>query len=206
MVPDAYHPFFSGCASVAGALIGLLFVAISVAPHKMAGERAEVTFQVGAGAAFAALLNTLVLSLSALLPGTNLASVTLLLGTIGVSSTAILLVLTIRDRGVRQNLPGLIRLGALLIVFVVQIANATHSLHGHDNGEIHLQADLCLILFVIAINQAWKLLDANGTRLFPVLFRLLQRSRPIEPKRVQKSPKSEPLAKVDPFSSHSGHL
>ena len=45
MVPEAYHSFFSGCASAAGALIGLLFVAISVAPHKMAGERADVTFK-----------------------------------------------------------------------------------------------------------------------------------------------------------------
>jgi hypothetical protein len=37
MVPTAYHAYFAGCASVAGTLIGLLFVAISLSPHKNIG-------------------------------------------------------------------------------------------------------------------------------------------------------------------------
>jgi hypothetical protein len=31
MIPSGYHTFFGGCASVAGTLIGLLFVAITCA-------------------------------------------------------------------------------------------------------------------------------------------------------------------------------
>jgi hypothetical protein len=47
MVPSAYHAHFGGCASVAGTLIGLLFVAISVAPRKDTGRRAPLSFHGG---------------------------------------------------------------------------------------------------------------------------------------------------------------
>ena len=60
MVPSAYHAYFGGCASVAGTLIGLLFVAISVSPHKDTGRRAPLSFQVQAGAAFTKLIDALV--------------------------------------------------------------------------------------------------------------------------------------------------
>ena len=50
MVPASFHDFFSGCATIAGALIGLLFVAVSVAPGKLAGRGVEADYQVKAGA------------------------------------------------------------------------------------------------------------------------------------------------------------
>jgi hypothetical protein len=45
MVPASFHDFFSGCASVAGALIGLLFVALSVSQEKLTGEDASTEHQ-----------------------------------------------------------------------------------------------------------------------------------------------------------------
>ena len=72
VVPVSFHDFFSGCATVAGALIGLLFVALSVSPEKLTGDDARAEHQVRAGAAFSALVNTLVIALVALLPGASL--------------------------------------------------------------------------------------------------------------------------------------
>ncbi len=187
MVPDAYHPFFTGCASVAGALIGLLFVAISVAPDKMSGERAEVTFQVGAGAALAALLNTLVVALIALLPGTNLALTSLVLAAVGMSSVAGLAVISLGSGDSRHHLAGLTSLAALLVVFALQLIYAVRSLPDrHDAGQIHSEAVLCVVLFVIAINQAWKLLDARETRLFPTLVQLLRRRHSTAPETTRR--------------------
>jgi hypothetical protein len=65
VVPVSFHDFFSGCATVAGALIGLLFVALSVSPEKLTGDDARAEHQVRAGAAFSALVNTLVIALVA---------------------------------------------------------------------------------------------------------------------------------------------
>jgi hypothetical protein len=46
VVPVSFHDFFSGCATVAGALIGLLFVALSVSPEKLTGDDARAEHQV----------------------------------------------------------------------------------------------------------------------------------------------------------------
>jgi hypothetical protein len=67
MVPASYHSFFSDAAQVAGTLIGLLFVAVSLTPERLGGNDAD--FQVKAGIAFAALVNGLVIGLIAQLRG-----------------------------------------------------------------------------------------------------------------------------------------
>jgi hypothetical protein len=68
VVPASYHDFFSACATVAGALIGLLFVAMSISPARLSGRSAEDDHQVKAATAFSALVNTLVIALVTLLP------------------------------------------------------------------------------------------------------------------------------------------
>ncbi len=97
MVPVSYHDFFGGCATVAGALIGLLFVAISVSPEKLAGDKASADHQVKAGAAFSALVNTLVMALIALLPGVSLGPACIALAVAGLATTAGLVILLWRE-------------------------------------------------------------------------------------------------------------
>ena len=92
MVPVGFHDFFSGCATIAGALIGLLFVAISVSPEYLKGENARTDHQVRAGAAFSALINTLVIALFALLPTADLGTVGIILAGVGLGSTVALII------------------------------------------------------------------------------------------------------------------
>ena len=86
MIPASFHDFFGSCATVAGALIGLLFVAISVSPGKLTGRSAEAEHQVKAGAAFSALVNTLVIALVAPLPGASFGTTVLTLAAAGLSA------------------------------------------------------------------------------------------------------------------------
>lgn len=67
MVPEEFHDFFVAAAGVAGALIGLLFVAISVVPGTV-GEAGRAVARLRPAAALSAFLNALVVSLLALVP------------------------------------------------------------------------------------------------------------------------------------------
>ncbi|HEX3752806.1 MAG TPA: hypothetical protein VHW06_19720 [Streptosporangiaceae bacterium] len=69
MVSAQFHDFFLGSAGVAGALIGLLFVAISVTPGAANGKAGHIYQQVRAAAAMSMFIDALVVSLLALIPG-----------------------------------------------------------------------------------------------------------------------------------------
>jgi hypothetical protein len=75
MVPQDFHEFFLGSATVSGALIGLLFVAVSVAPERLVSRTAPAEPQVIAASALTAFTNTLFVSLAALIPGVNVGAV-----------------------------------------------------------------------------------------------------------------------------------
>ena len=158
--------FFGGCATVAGALIGLPFVAISVSPGKLTGQSAEAEHQVKAGAAFSALVNTLVIALVALLPGASFSTTVLILAAAGLSSTAGLFIVLWRQHGKRGELSSVIMLAVLLGLYGLQLANGLELGSSPDNlGLISNQGGLVIGFFVFAIARAWSLVGAQDSRL-----------------------------------------
>ena len=72
MIPEEFREFFTAAASASGALIGLLFVAITLSPERAHHVDTRVEFRIRASAALLVFSNALVLSLAALVPGVDL--------------------------------------------------------------------------------------------------------------------------------------
>jgi hypothetical protein len=177
MVPASYHDFFGSCASVAGALIGLLFVAISVSQGRLAGDRADGAHQVKAGAAFSALVNALVIALVALMPGASLGAAAVILAAAGLSTTAGLGVLLYREHAGRGRAGQVILLIVLLTLYALQLANGI-ALDGAPGSPSRLtsQCALSIAFFVFAITRAWELTGARDRHLLPVIAGMVPRT------------------------------
>lgn len=166
MVPDSYHNFFTGCTTVAGALIGLLFVAISVAPHKLAGEKASAEFRMGAGLAFSTLTNTLVMSLIALMPGESLGVAGIVASTLGITTMVRVIQLNSRERAEPERPGSLPILIALACLYCLQLATAVRVLSApHNPSPIHDQSLLAIAFFLVAIYRAWELVGGQHLSL-----------------------------------------
>ena len=172
MVPASYQGFFGGCATVAGALIGLLFVAISIFPQKLAGNKTSTDYQAKAGAAFSALTNTLVIALVALLPGASLSTAVTALAAAGLATTASLIILLYREH-MRVRLGPVILPVILLILYGLQLANgiALSSAPG-DMSRLTSLGGLAIAFFLFAITRAWQLVGAWDMSLLSTVAKM----------------------------------
>jgi hypothetical protein len=168
----SYSNFFVGSLTVAGALTGLLFVALSVAQEKD-DVTASLERQAVAATAFTALVDALWVSLVALLPGgaegDGLSSASLILGLLGVTSTAGLTIRLWRARsdGRRFSRRWPVVLPAISVMYGAQavtsiLANTTHA--ALSNG-----ATFVMIFFAVGIARSWELLGLRGGGVLDLL-------------------------------------
>jgi hypothetical protein len=177
VVPASYDDFFSACASVAGALIGLLFVAISISPAKLSGREAEAEHQVKAAMAFSALVNTLIIALVALLPGASLSVAVICVAAGGLSSTAGLIIVLLRDTKMRIQLDKLILPAVLLVLYGLQLTVGIQLGGSPGNaGQLGSLGGLCIGFFGFAIARAWALVGARNATLLATVVDMVRQS------------------------------
>lgn len=174
MVPSDFAGFFAASAAVAGALIGLLFVAVSVAPGWGEPDK-RILLDVRAGVAFASLTDALVVSLFALVPGVDLGTTVIAVSSVGLASCAALGLAL----GLSGPIPGrnrqLVALGAQVVPYLLQLVAAI-GLAGsvHDESGVRTQAILVIVFFLVGIARAWELIGARDTGLIHTIRGAIQ--------------------------------
>ena len=161
MVPESIHDFFLASGSVAGALIGLLFVAISVAAGRLAeAEAGAQLHRVRAAGALTAFINALTVSLFALIPGHKIGPAALAVAAGGLVFVTAALLSLIRRRQVRLGTRhDVLFLLALVVTFVVQLIQGVEVIaQPGDTGAVNTIAFLVIVCFLIGIARAWELI------------------------------------------------
>jgi hypothetical protein len=168
VVPVTIHDFFLASGGVAGALIGLLFVAISVSAERMTrAEKEAQLYRVRAVAALTSFTNALSTSLFALVPGHKIgpAALAAAVGGLIFVAGAIVSLARIREVDLGTVRDALFLLG-LATVFVVQLVAAAQIIVTPDNpGTVNTIAILVIVCFLIGIARAWELIGGPSIGL-----------------------------------------
>jgi Kef-type K+ transport system membrane component KefB len=187
----SYTGFFSGTATVAGALVGLLFVALSVSPERLRSVAGSVEHQAIAGTAFTALVNALFVSLIGLQPGGGLNYGAVILGALGLTSSCGLAVRLLRSRrteALSRRWPYL--LGFIIVVYAAQVIS------GFAAKSVSAQEDLSVVfmytMFATGISRSWELLGLRGGGPLDLLTQRLD--APAPPPPAPAGPESAPRA------------
>jgi small-conductance mechanosensitive channel len=155
------HDVFLASAGVAGALIGLLFVAISVSSERMAREKTGAQlYRVSASAALTAFTNALVVSLVGLIPGDKLGTTSVTVAIVGLLfvAAAMISLARLRAAGWRSVRDGVF-LVALAATFIVQlIAGAKLIASPAASGPVNTIAIMVVVCFLVGISRAWELI------------------------------------------------
>ena len=167
MVPDALTNFFIASTGAGAALLGLLFVSLSISPEEKITSNASVEKRVSAYAALGSLINAFFISLVALIPG-NFGAPVVIFGAlsffIAVQNNFQLLR---PHEGASSLARRLITAVLSLLIYIAQCYYAVLLIiNPHDSAPVYSLTTLLLVVYVLGVFRAWELL--GGTRNTPI--------------------------------------
>jgi hypothetical protein len=199
VVPESYHDFFVGSLSVAGALIGLLFVAISVAaPRLNQAEGRAQAHRIRADAALTAFTNALTVSLFALVPGQVIGWTAVATAAVGIVFIAASVVSLARVKVQRWlTARDAVFLVGMATGFVFQLLAGLHlERYPHDAGDVQNIAILVIVFFLVGISRAWELVGGPSLGLRREVTALV-RGEALAPGDVAADPETQRRAEEE---------
>jgi hypothetical protein len=191
MVPQALINFFLASAGIGATLVGLIFVAVSIAPEHIVQANAPIERQAMAASSFTALSNAFFISLGALIPG-NLGFMTLIMSAFGLSNSSILAWNLLKDRESWQNVVR--RMVLILISFIIYGYEFYYGILiiriPANVGNSYTLAGLLLGVYAVGLTRAWQLLGARRFGLSSWLSPLqeLNQTTPIKTREENRTP------------------
>ena len=198
MVPESIHDFFVASGSAAGALIGLLFVVISVTSERLAkAEAGGQHYRIRAAAAITAFTNALAVSLFALIPVHKIGPTSTAVAILGITFVAAALLSLIRLRQVRwDTLREALFLLVLAVTFVFQLIKGVDVIsQPGDSGAVDTIAILVVACFLIGIASAWELIGGPSIGITQEVTKLVRsHQRSADDSVDEESPEPRPAS------------
>lgn len=181
MQPTMFGGFFTASAGAGATLVGLLFVAVSVAPEPIFGKGARFEHQLIASSAFTALINAFFISLGAIIPSNSYSgtgTVVLVMGAIALVNSVALGVNLIRRTTLETTLQSALMVVASLIVYGWEVQSAVLLLRTpSDPSPVYTICGLLVGVYGFGIVRAWQLLGADRRGFVNFIVPLLRRAQ-----------------------------
>jgi len=191
MVPESLNNFFLASAGIGATLVGLIFVAVSIAPEQIVQANAPIERRAMAASSFTALLNAFFISFGALIPGT-IGSLTLLMSALGITSSSLLAWNLLKERERWQNiLRRILLIVVSLIIYAFEFYNGIRILKEPEIvGNFYALSALLLGVYGVGLTRAWQLLGARRFGLGVWLSPLheLNETKPIRTQDESRTP------------------
>ena len=153
-------------ATTAGALTGLLFVALSVATQRKRDLGPQLIRQIRAAAALLAFSNALSVSLFSLVPGTNIGYPSIALGVIGIAFTAAAMRSIMTSLATAARKRGQLSLiTLLLLIFGTELIAGIVAVTRPVDDPPDLIGYALVASLIVGISRAWELVGDIDTGL-----------------------------------------
>ena len=155
MVPGVYDAYLAAIATAAAALIGLLFVAVSVRDDTIFGPNAMPGGEALAITAFTGLVNSFVVSLLGLLPKINIGEPAAIMAVISI-------VAIVRLQRRLHTGRNLIVLAITLLVYTAQLGFGVLLLvDPHNSDQLINLSIIVFVTLIVSLQRAWSLLKGK---------------------------------------------